>query len=582
MQQSRTGVQTPQNSTTKSLSVVEGPTHPPLTKITFGQLVDKQAEKYGSKDAIVVPWTGARLSYANLRERTQAVARGLLALGVKRKDHVAILCGDDERFIELFFACGKIGAVLVILNKTYTAFECERAIQHTGPTAFFISDWVNHKRTDDIVELLRTKASALRLKTLVFVRNSTQQIRPLLSWEAFLEKGNNIPSSDLTRAEHLVTCNDIVNLQFTSGTTGDPKAVMLSHFNLINNAKFIGDCLQLVPEDVVCCPPPLFHCFGLCAGMLAAVTHGSSIVYASCDFDANAVARALAAEGCTILHGVPTMFSAIMAAVDKLGIKVNTIKNGIAAGTKVPPTLLEQLRDRLGFRHTAVCYGMTETSPSSFMTVPSDPLRMNLETVGRVLPHTMAKVVDGKGRILPRGARGEIAVSGYLVQQGYYKNPVKTSEVMIQDESGRIWMHTGDEGFFDDDGYCTITGRIKDIIIRGGENIYPLEIEERLLEFPGIIQAAAVGISDDKYGEEIGVFLQLAQDAIKPSLQEIRVWIRLVLAPQKAPRYLFWVGPGEATKQFPVTGSGKIRKDSLRSIGEKLKEQLPERRLNKL
>lgn len=237
--------------------------------------------------------------------------------------------------------------------------------------------------------------------------------------------------------------------------------------NLINNARFIGDCLDLAPEDIVCCPPPLFHCFGLCAGLLAALTHGSSIVYPSRDFDADAVSRSLVDERCNVLHGVPTMFNAIISSLDRNGLKINSIKTGIAAGTKVPPTLLEQLREKLGFRSTAICYGMTETSPSSFMTVPTDSLQRNLETVGRVLPHTTAKVVDKQGRIVPRGSRGEIAVAGYLVQQGYYNDPIKTAEALIPDENGRVFMYTGDEGFIDEDGYCTITGRIKDIIIRG-------------------------------------------------------------------------------------------------------------------
>ncbi|KIW36379.1 uncharacterized protein PV06_11372 [Exophiala oligosperma] len=570
---------TPLGDGATALSLVEGPTHPPLVRITFGQLIDEQANSYGSNDAVIVPWTNSRLNYATLKERTQAVARSLLALGVRRKDHVAILCGDDERFIELFFGCGRIGAVLVILNKTYTPFECERAIRHTEPKVFFISDWVNHKETDSVIQVvLKSKDSGLSLRTVIAIRTNSKQTKQLPSWEAFLAQGGKTPIAELNHAERGVGPNDTVNLQFTSGTTGDPKAVMLSHLNLINNARFIGDCLHLVPEDIVCCPPPLFHCFGLCAGLLAAITHGSSIVYASRDFDADAVARTLVEEHCTILHGVPTMFDAIMSAVDKHGFKINAVRNGIAAGTKVPPTLLEQLRQKLGFRHTAVCYGMTETSPSSFMTVPSDPLKMNLETVGRVLPHTMAKIVDDCGRILPRGTRGEIAVSGYLLQQGYYRNPVKTAEVMIPDENGKVWMHTGDEGFFDENGYCTITGRLKDMIIRGGENIYPLEIEERLLELQGVSQAAVVGIKDDKYGEEIGAFIQLATGTPKPSIQEIRAWIRQILAPQKVPRHLFWVGPGEATGQFPVTGSGKIRKDALRKIGESLKSETKSQR----
>ncbi|KAJ4252789.1 hypothetical protein NW762_010695 [Fusarium torreyae] len=256
--------------------------------------------------------------------------------------------------------------------------------------------------------------------------------------------------------------------------------------------------------------------------------------------------------------------------MDQINAKIDTVRTGIAAGTKVPPALLEEVQRRLGYKHIAITYGMTETSPASFMTETTDTLEQKLETVGRVLPHVKAKVVDGDHRILPVGARGELCVSGYLLQRGYFKNPDKTAEVMIRDENGVLWMHTGDEAVIDEHGYCRITGRIKDIIIRGGENIYPLEIEERLLQHPSLANASVVGLKDERYGEAVAAFLHIRPGHEKPPHQEIRAWVQQDLGRHKAPQHVIWIGSGEPVEEYPVTGSGKIRKDILRDMGHEL------------
>ncbi|GIK05041.1 acyl-CoA synthetase member 2 mitochondrial [Aspergillus viridinutans] len=378
--------------------------------------------------------------------------------------------------------------------------------------------------------------------------------------------------STLRQAESTVHCREVVNFQFTSGTTGVPKAAMLSHFNLINNGRFIGERLNLTADDVVCCPPPLFHCFGLVAGMLAAFIHGSTTVLPHRDFDARAVIDAVVAERCTVLHGVPTMFAAILQDLHQTGIEIRTLRTGIMAGSKVPPSLLREVHEKLGYRDIAITYGMTETSPASFMTKSSDTELQKMESVGAALPHVRAKVVDGHNRVLPRGSRGELCVSGYLLQQGYYKNPEKTAEAMICDAQGILWMHTGDEALIDEQGYCQITGRLKDIIIRGGENIYPLEIEERLMLHPAIEQASVVGVKDEKYGESVCAFLQSRAGHDRPSLTEVKDWVRRGLGRHKAPEFICWVGPHDRISQYPATGSGKIRKDILREMGNEMVE----------
>ncbi|KIX02852.1 uncharacterized protein Z518_08795 [Rhinocladiella mackenziei CBS 650.93] len=370
------------------------------------------------------------------------------------------------------------------------------------PRSLFISDKVNHKDAVPTIRRPQRKAETLGLRYLILLR------------------GDTITNLSIQRWEDVMNDNHELSPLFTSGATGDPKAAMLTHFEM---------------TDIGCSGPPLFHCFGLCAGLLACFTHGAAIVFASRDFEAEAIANALADEHCTLLHGVPTVHSAILGAMQNKRIKINTIRLGIAAGSQVPPALLTELRNQMGFRDTiyAMSSGMTETSPASFMTVSSDRIEKKRETVGRILPHAAAKIVDQNNRILPRGQQGEICISGYLLQKGYYKNPAKTAEAMIQDENGVRWMHTEDEASIDEDGYCRITA---DGV--AGENVFPAEIEERLLQHPAINQASVVSVKDQKYGEAVAAFVQLRVGQRKPTLEAMRDWIRQTLAPQKAPSYL--------------------------------------------
>jgi acyl-CoA synthetase (AMP-forming)/AMP-acid ligase II len=349
--------------------------------------------------------------------------------------------------------------------------------------------------------------------------------------------------------------------------------------------------MRLTPDDVVCCPPPLFHCFGLVIGFLASFTHGSSIVFASPQFDANKVLDAVVSEHCTILLGVPTMFLSIMDSNRTKQLIVTSLRAALAAGSPVPQALMRRLEQEMGVRNTLIAYGMTETSPVTFMSSLEDSEQRRISTVGTLLPHSGAKVVDKRGNIVPRGGRGEICTSGFALQLGYWENAGKTKEAMQADAEGTLWMYTGDEGEIDAEGYCSITGRIKDTIIRGkrsrclslsaiaetvhagGENIYPIEIEETLLAHPGISEASVVGLPDQRYGEAVACFLRHTDGTIRPGADEVAAWVRQTLGRHKAPRHVFWIGDAGIGQDYPKTGSGKHQKHILKDIGARLLAQ---------
>jgi mevalonyl-CoA ligase len=330
--------------------------------------------------------------------------------------------------------------------------------------------------------------------------------------------------------------------------------------------------MRLTVDDIVCCPPPLFHCFGLVIGFLASLTNGSSIVYPSSQFDADLVLDAVVNERATAILGVPTMFIAILQAQEKKGYVIDTLRTGLAAGSAVPAALMDELNRKMGVKTMMIAYGMTETSPVTFITSLDDPQEIRTSTIGRVMPHTGAKIIskDGKETILKRGEKGELCTSGYALQKGYWENEEKTREVMKTDADGILWMHTGDECMIDSNGYCIITGRIKDMIIRGGENIFPIEIEERLLAHPAINEASVVGLKDDKYGEVVACFLRASEHSVRPDSEALRAWVREKLGRHKAPKHVFWIGDLGVGNDFPKTGSGKHQKHILRDIGNML------------
>ncbi|KFY14705.1 hypothetical protein V492_02463 [Pseudogymnoascus sp. VKM F-4246] len=541
-----------------TLSLVHGGAEPALVDLTLGELLDEQCALRGDKTCLVVPWTGARWSYSELQHRSRSLAKAMLALGVRGGDRVGILAGNCE--------------------DTYTATEAQYALDHSGCKLLFAQEaYGNYNNTQLLAEItpnLSNRNNLGSLKSLVMIKGL---LNGFPTYDELIDAGALIPNEVLKAASMAVSPHDICNLQYTSGSTGQPKAAMLTHHNMINNAHSIGHRMSFTPADILCCPPPLFHCFGLVLGLLVCITHGSTIVLPSPSFSAPAVLSAISSENCTALHGVPAMFEELLSIPRPPTWSCPNLRTGIVAGAPVPVPLMERMVEELNMREFTSSYGLTEASPTCFNAHAGDSIHRKLTSVGRVLPHLRSKIVDRNGNIVPVGTRGELCMAGYSLQKGYWNNPDKTREVMIRDEQGVVWLHTGDEAVFDEEGYCTITGRFKDIIIRGGENIYPLEVESRLVAHPTglILRAAVVGIPHPKYGEVVGAFLLPSapfpsQDA-RPTDDELRAWVREVLGRHKAPAHIFWFGDAETgMREVPQTGSGKVKKHVLRDVAGRI------------
>ncbi|KAF5010492.1 hypothetical protein FDECE_3347 [Fusarium decemcellulare] len=550
---------------TQKLSVLEGPVDPPLVDLTLGELLELQTYQHGNQECLIIPWTGARWTYNELNQQSSSLSQALLDMGIGVGDRVAIMAGNCEQYAAVFFAVAKIGAILVILNNTYTPTEAMYGLKFSDSKVLFTTPRIGRLDQKPLLQQLENKKTAPKVVMLGGDNSGKYQ-----TYDELVKAGRRQSHQRLYHAMSKVLPHQVVNLQFTSGTTGLPKAAMLTHHNLVNNSRFIGDRMRLGPTDVLCCPPPLFHCFGLVLGLLAVVTHGGKIVYPAEVFDIQATLSAISDEQCTAVHGVPAMFDSLFQAKWPEGFNCDALRTGIIAGAPVPRYLMELLVNRFGMTEFTSSYGLTEASPTCFNAFTDDSIDKRLTTVGTLMPHAKAKIVDRDGNIVPVGARGELCIGGYQLQAGYWNNSEKTNETMVRDASGVLWLHTGDEAVFDEHGYCSITGRFKDIIIRGGENIYPLEIEERLMAHPSISRAIVVGLKNKHYGEVVGAFVELVEGHQKPTFEELREWCRKRLGGHKSPAHVFWLGDDDVPATVPLTGSGKVRKFEMAKLGDEL------------
>ncbi|KAJ5836634.1 hypothetical protein N7447_002660 [Penicillium robsamsonii] len=563
-------------------SYARGPSGPPLIESTVGDHFAKIVAECGDRTAVISRHQNDRATYSSLDARSNALARGLGSVGVGKGERVGVMLGNSMEYAVATYALFKLGAILVPLNPSFNIAQVIAALGHLEASHLLISTESNLPRKkprsnvpllDDLVEDLHKSnlESALvpSLKKIIMVDNSEGRVdissyKSLTPYASIMSQltadGRPLPAQNLSPHE-------IVNIQFTSGTTSMPKAACLSHHSILNNGSQIGDRMLLTPNDIVCCPPPLFHCFGSILGYMATATHGSAIVFPSESFNARAALEAVQEEKCTALHGVPTMFLEQLSMIETKEISsegFQHLRTGIAAGSSIPSEIMKKLHKVLNLTELTICYGMTETSPVSAMTTTNDPIDKRIYSVGKLMPHVEAKIVDpvDKKNILPIEKRGELAVSGYLLMKEYWDAPEKTAEVMIADESGKVWMHTGDEASMSPDGYISITGRIKDLIIRGGENIHPLEIENCLLAHGGVADVSVVGVPDVRYGEAVAAFVVARdQGSKKVTAEDIQQWVREKLSNHLIPKHVFFLGPLES---FPKTASGKIQKFKLR------------------
>ncbi|KAH7044030.1 acyl-CoA synthetase/AMP-acid ligase-like protein II [Macrophomina phaseolina] len=559
-----------------------GPTEPPLLEQTVGEHFASIVAEHGDRTAVISRHQQAQLSYDELDRASNALARGLQSLGVKKGDRVAVSLGNNVEYATATYALFKLGAILVPLNPAFNAAQVVSALSHLDASHLVIGTETNLPRKDPrsniplLTHLLPTLQSASSkveselvpsLQGVIIVENSNSRIN--VDDFACLTKYQDVSSRgvDAERAlpDQGLHPNEIVNIQFTSGTTSMPKAACLTHRGILNNGKSIGDRMLLTPEDLVCCPPPLFHCFGCILGFMATATHGSAIIFPTESFNPEAALRAVQDYGATAIHGVPTMFLAELellahGVVSPTGL--DRLRTGIAAGSSIPAELMRKLHRVLNLTQLTICYGMTETSPVSAMTTTDDPVSKRIETVGRLLPHVSAKVVSptDRTRVLAVGERGELVVSGYLTMKGYWGDEAKTSEVLVPDDEGVMWMHTGDEASMDEEGYISITGRIKDLIIKGGENIHPLEVENCLLAHPAVFEVSVVGLPDERYGEAVAAFV-ITHEGMSVEGNAVREWVREKLSHHLVPKYVFFVDG------FPKTASGKIQKFKLKETG---------------
>jgi fatty-acyl-CoA synthase len=541
-------------------SYVHGANGEPLLGLTIGQALDRATVTWADQTALIARAQGIRWTWHELRNHADAFAAGLLALGLRRGDRIGIWSLNCAEWTLTQFAAARAGLILVTINPAYRLSELEFALNKVDcvalvtATAFKNSDYIGmvNALAPELAASIPGQLSSARLPQLRAVIQIGGPPAPgAIPFDDLAARGG-----EAERASRL-QFDDAVNIRFTSGTTGSPKGVTLTHHNILNNGYFVGRAMQLTAADRICIPVPLYHCFGMVMGNLAAVTHGCAMVYPGEGFDPLATLEAVQAEGCTALYGVPTMFIAELDHPEFARFDFSTLRTGIMAGAPCPIEVMRRVVEQMNMREVTIAYGMTETSPVSFQSAVDDPTERRVSTVGRIHPHLEVKIVDTEGRVVPRGQSGELCTRGYSVMLGYWGEAEKTAEVI---DAAR-WMHTGDLAILDDEGYCNIVGRIKDMVIRGGENLYPREIEEFLFRHPKIQQVQVFGVPDPRYGEELCAWIRVREGETMTE-DEVRAFCQGQIAHQKIPRYVQFVD------EFPMTVTGKVQKFIMRQIVE--------------
>jgi len=545
-----------------SPSYVHGAHDVPLIGETIGPFLSRIAREYGGNEALVVPHQNVRWTYAEFDARVSRLAAGLLALGLQPGDRIGIWSQNCAEWVLVQFATARAGLVMVNINPAYRRSELEYVLDKVGCAALILAP--AFKSSDylailqDVVPEIRTSApgqlQSARLPHLRHVIRLGDAATPgMHNFDAVLVPDGDPRLEELAHIEAGLQFDEPVNIQFTSGTTGAPKGATLTHHNILNNGFFVGEAMRLTSRDRLCIPVPLYHCFGMVLGNLACVTHGATMVFPGESFEPKAVLDTVQAERCTGLHGVPTMFITLLDHPDFAQYDLSTLRTGIMAGSPCPAEVMSRVISKMHLGEITIAYGMTETSPVSFQSSVDDPVPLRVATIGRVHPHLEVKIVDTDGRIVPRGVKGELLTRGYSVMLGYWGDEEKTRETI---DAAR-WMHTGDLAVIDEQGFATIVGRAKDMVIRGGENIYPREIEEFLYRHPKVLDVQCVGVPDAKYGEELCACIVL-RPGMEATADEIRDFCKGQIAHYKIPRHIRFVD------SFPMTVTGKIQKYLLR------------------
>jgi fatty-acyl-CoA synthase len=553
---------------TAAPSYAHGTGEIPLLGHSIGEVLDAAARSCPDGDALVVRHQSVRFTYRQFLEEVERVARGLLRLGIQKEDRIGIWATNCAEWVVAQFATAKIGAILVNINPANRAFELEYVLRQSECGTLLL---IQGFRDADYVSIVRGLCPELaiakpgelhsgglpQLHHVVFIGDGKQP--GMFSWDELREMGGGVPEAELRRREAALGFDDPINIQYTSGTTGFPKGATLSHHNLVNNALLVAEAMQLTSRDRLCIPVPFYHCFGMVLGNLASIVSGATIVIPAAFFDPLATLEAVEAERCTALHGVPTMFIAELDHPEFSRFDLRSLRTGIMAGSPCPIEVMKRVVELMHLKEMTIAYGLTESSPVITQTRVDDPLELRVTTVGKPLPHTEVKIVDVlTGEIVPRGTPGELCARGYMVMKGYYKNAEATEKAIDRDG----WLHSGDLATMDAHGYCKITGRAKDVIIRGGENIYPREIEEFLYTCPGIRDVQVIGVADPKYGEQVVAWVRLDPNA-RLSPEDIRKFCEGKIAAYKIPKCV------KIVDSFPMTITGKIQKFKMREVSTK-------------
>tara|TARA_B100001939_G_scaffold299965_1_gene275666 strand:- start:361 stop:2055 length:1695 start_codon:yes stop_codon:yes gene_type:complete len=545
-----------------SKSYVNGVSDTPLRYQTIGEALEEAVARYGDREALVVRHQDIRWTYAEFAEQVEAFAAGLVALGLEPGERVGVWAPNCVEWVIAQFATARAGLIQVNVNPAYRRAELDYALNKVGCRAlitadrFKSSDYISMLR-DLAPELDRCAPGALRSERLpdleIVIRLGQEKTHGFYNFSDIPALARDKDFARLKEVQAGLSPDDAINIQFTSGTTGSPKGATLTHFNILNNGFFVGQAMNFTEQDRLCIPVPLYHCFGMVMSNLACITHGACMVFPGDSFDPLATLQTVEEENCTALQGVPTMFIAELDHPEFDRFDLSSLRTGIMAGAACPIEVMKKVVSKMHMDEVTIAYGMTETSPVSFQSNPSDSLEKRVSTVGRIHPHVEVKIVDETGRVVPIGEKGELCTRGYSVMKGYWGDAEKTAEAI--DEAG--WMHTGDLAILDEDGFCNIVGRVKDMLIRGGENIYPREIEEFLYRYEKIMDVQVFGVPDEKYGEEICAWIRL-HEGCEASAEEIRDFCRDEIAHYKIPRHIRFV------TDYPMTVTGKIQKFVMR------------------